>query len=57
MYKAIKSFIYKNYTGTQGENVNIESPKVAKLLTDSGVIQQIDEKKDAINVSKESKNR
>ncbi len=57
MYKAIKSFIYKNYTGTQGENVNIESSEVAKLLTDSGVIQQIDEKKDAINVSKESKNR
>ncbi len=39
--KILKSFYYKKYCGTAGQNIDIKDTKVAEYLASKGIIEKV----------------
>ena len=53
--KALKTFIYGDYMGTEGEQVKIDNPDVVKKLIAKKII--VDEKEKGVELGKKDNNR
>ena len=53
--KALKTFIYGDYMGTEGEQVKIDNPDVVKKLIAKKII--IDEKEKGVELGKKDNSR